>query len=259
MLYTHDSHPHQVPSGEDQADLSSPESKKAETDSFAQDSASSEKPIKASSSQEETAAPQSADKAEDVEQAEDIEIPTVGDLMYSEAQAVVRGNVIAAMALGLVPVPVVDIVAVAGISVQMTYGLSNIYGIPFSQEAARAALFSIVPAALPVTMMSAGASLLKSIPGVGSLAGAGGVSLLSGAVVYALGQVLIRHYEKGGTLNDINFDLARRQFKSKLEEGRRFAADLRKQSKSDDASGTPSPAQSEAAVAVNAAVKKPSS
>lgn len=174
------------------------------------------------------AVPPDADGADEADQ-DAADTPTVGDLIHAEAQSVVRGNVIAAMALGLVPVPVVDIASVVGISVRMVYGLSQCYEVPFSQEATRAALFALIPAALPVAAVGTTASLLKSVPGIGSVVGSGGVSLLSGAVVYALGQVFIRHYESGGTLNDIDIQTARRQFKAALAQGRKVAARLRDQ------------------------------
>lgn len=167
------------------------------------------------------------DDAAAEDETEDDDTPTVGDLIHTEAQSVVRGNVIAAMALGLVPVPVIDVAAVVGISVRMVHGLSQCYDVPFSKEATRAALFALIPAALPVTAMGTTASLLKSVPGIGSVIGSGGVSLLSGAVVYALGQVFIRHYEAGGTLHDIDIQSARRQFKAALAQGRKVAARLR--------------------------------
>ena len=163
------------------------------------------------------------------------DVPTIGDLMHTEAQMVVRGNVIAAMAIGLVPVPVAGVIAV---SVRMVHGLSQIYDVPFSSEAARAALIAIIPSALPVAAMGVGGSFLKSIPGLGSIVGGGGVSLLSGAVVYALGQVFIRHYESGGALSDLNLDLARRQFRAALEEGRRVVPAIRERGQDGKAHGT---------------------
>ncbi|MBB4264594.1 DUF697 domain-containing protein [Roseospira visakhapatnamensis] len=155
------------------------------------------------------------------------DLPTVADLIHAEAQSLVRGNVIAAMAIGLVPVPVVDVASVVGLSVRMVHGLSQCYGVPFSNEAARAALIALIPAVLPVTAVGSMASAVKSVPIVGSVVGAGGVSLLSGAVVYALGQVFIRHYERGGTLHDIKLDAARAHFKSALAQGRQVASRMR--------------------------------
>lgn len=163
---------------------------------------------------------------------------TLGDLVHSDAQLCVRNHVIAAMALGTVPVPVVDIAGVLAVSVRMVSGLSDVYGVDFSRELARAALVSLIPAAMPVALAGAGGSLLKVVPGLGTLVSTAGVSLLSGAVVYALGQVFIRHYEAGGTLADIDLADARRRFVGYIAQGRRVAAETARGRTANDGADT---------------------
>jgi len=161
----------------------------------------------------------------------DDDTPTVGDLIDAEAQLVVRSHVIAGMAVGLVPVPVVDVLGVLGISVRMVNGLCQCYGINFSEGLARTTLIALLPSILPAAISGAGASLLKSLPVVGWVAGATSVSLLSGTVIYALGQLFIRHFEQGGTLEDIDLVFARKQLKSNLSKARQAVQEMRNPTK----------------------------
>ena len=69
-------------------------------------------------------------------------------------------------------------------------------------------------------------SLLKSIPVIGSVAGAATAPLLNGALVYATGKVLVRHYNNGGTLMHFDAPGVREYFKQQVEQGKKVAQEL---------------------------------
>src|SRR5713101_2083222 len=75
-------------------------------------------------------------------------------------------------AAGLIPVPLVDIAAVGGVQMQMLRRLSEIYGVPFSDNRGKAIIASLagslIPASTATTSAIGVASALKTIPGIGT-------------------------------------------------------------------------------------------
>jgi hypothetical protein len=58
------------------------------------------------------------------------------------------------------------------------------------------------------------------------LAGSGSVAVISGAIAYAVGQVFIRHFEQGGTLEDFDSASAKEYFSEQFKAGKLIARDL---------------------------------
>jgi len=147
------------------------------------------------------------------------------ELRRTEAQNIVKGNVVTAIGSGLIPIPIFDIISLTNIQFHMIQTLSEHYEIPID-NISRSLVTSLISGALPVVSMLGLGSLIKSIPGIGSLAGSGSVAVLSGAISYAVGQVFIRHFEQGGTLNDFNPASAKIYFSEQLKAGQLVAKDL---------------------------------
>jgi uncharacterized protein (DUF697 family) len=111
-------------------------------------------------------------------------------------------------AAGLIPVPLLDIAAVGGVQLHMVRRLSEIYGIPFSDNRGKAILASVAGAVIPAstattTAMSVG-SLLKAMPGIGTAIGALTMPVVSAGATWVIGKVFIQHFASGGTLLDFN-------------------------------------------------------
>lgn len=151
-------------------------------------------------------------------------------LRQTEAQNIVKKNIITSMASGLVPIPLFDIISLTNIQFHMIQTLAEHYEIPVD-NISRSLITSLISGSLPVVSMLGIGSIMKSIPGIGSLAGSGSVSILSGAISYAVGQVFIRHFEEGGTLNDFNSGSAKEYFNEQLKAGKLVASDLIKELK----------------------------
>jgi uncharacterized protein (DUF697 family) len=107
-------------------------------------------------------------------------------------------------AAGLVPVPVLDAVAVAGIQLQMLRRLSQIFDVPFTENRGKSLLAALAGAAIPASSGIGATSLLKSIPVIGTAIGSLVMPTLSAGATYAIGKVFIQHFQSGGTLLDFN-------------------------------------------------------
>ncbi len=151
-------------------------------------------------------------------------------LRQTEAQNIVKNNIITSMASGLVPIPLFDIISLTNIQFHMVQALAEHYEVPVD-NISRSLITSLISGSLPVISVLGAGSILKSIPGIGSLAGSGSVSVISGAISYAVGQVFIRHFEQGGTLSDFNPASARNYFGEQFKAGKVIARDLFKELK----------------------------
>src|SRR6476659_1996593 len=107
-------------------------------------------------------------------------------------------------AAGLIPIPFVDMAAVGGVQLQMLRRLSEIYGVPFSENRGKSVLASVAGAVIPASTATTTAvgvgSLVKSLPGVGTAIGALTMPVFSAGATYVIGKVFIQHFASGGTL-----------------------------------------------------------
>ncbi len=105
---------------------------------------------------------------------------------------------------GLIPIPVVDIATVGGVQVQMLRRISQIYGVPFSDNRGKALIAAIAGSMIPATSGIGAASALKFVPVLGMLASGFVMPVLSAGATYAIGKAFIQHFASGGTLLDFN-------------------------------------------------------
>src|SRR5271155_1775803 len=105
---------------------------------------------------------------------------------------------------GLVPLPIVDVVAVGGLQVQMLRRLSQIYNVEFSENRGKALIAALAGTMIPATSGMGAASALKFIPVVNILAAGFVMPVLSAGATYAIGKAFIQHFESGGSLLDFN-------------------------------------------------------
>jgi uncharacterized protein (DUF697 family) len=105
---------------------------------------------------------------------------------------------------GLVPLPVIDVLAVGGLQLQMVRRLSQIYDIDFSENRGKALVASLAGCAIPATSGMGAASALKAVPVLNLLAAGFVMPALSAGATYAIGKAFVEHFESGGTLLDFN-------------------------------------------------------
>lgn len=105
---------------------------------------------------------------------------------------------------GLIPLPLVDLVAIGALQVQMLRRISQIFDIPFSENRGKALITSLLGTAIPMTSGLGAAEALKFVPLIGTLASALVTPALAAGATYAVGRVFIQHFVSGGTLLDFN-------------------------------------------------------
>jgi uncharacterized protein (DUF697 family) len=137
------------------------------------------------------------------------------------ADTVVRNHVIWSMGASfLIPIPIADVFAVSALQLDMIRQLSRVYDIDFAETQGKAIITSLTSS----TLARAGArSLIKLVPGIGTIIGGVTVSVFNGASTYALGEVFKRHFDSGGTILDFDVERLKKVYKEKFEKGKKVA------------------------------------
>lgn len=136
------------------------------------------------------------------------------------ADMIIRNHVIWSMGAGFIPVLVADIFAVSALQLDMIRQMCRVYEVDFQETQGKAIVTSLTSSAL--ARIGAG-SIVKLIPGLGSVLGGVTVSAFAGASTYALGEVFKKHFESGGTILDFDPDRLRKYYKEKFEKGKTVA------------------------------------
>jgi uncharacterized protein (DUF697 family) len=139
-----------------------------------------------------------------------------------EAEKIIRSHVLWAIGGGLIPLPLVDFAAVTAIQLEMLQQLANLYEVNYSQNVGK----TFVSALTGTTLASLGASMVKAIPGIGSILGGASMSVMSGASTYAVGQVAINIFSDSGSLLDFNIENAKKAYESAYKKGKSYVSDL---------------------------------
>ncbi|MEM6395611.1 MAG: DUF697 domain-containing protein [Bacteroidota bacterium] len=139
----------------------------------------------------------------------------------NHADTVIRNHVIWSMGASyVIPLPVADVFAVSALQLDMIRSLCKVYGLDFAESQGKAIVSSLTTS----TMARAGArSLIKLVPGVGTVIGGITVAVVNGASTYALGQVFKKHFSTGGTILDFDTDRLRKVYHEQFEKGKSIA------------------------------------
>ena len=154
------------------------------------------------------------------------------------ADAIIRKRVYGAIGIGFIPVPLVDFLGLTALQIEMIHTLAKAHGVEFKKERVKSIISSLCGSLLTTASVPLAASLLKSIPVIGTTAGAATISIMGGSTTYALGWVFDRHFRKGGCLIDFDAEEAKTYFKEKVEEGKNFVGKLKKKIKKEPAETT---------------------
>ena len=131
-------------------------------------------------------------------------ITTIIDNRRARAMKLVKRFSLWSGAAGFIPLPFVDVAAVGGIQIQMIRRISQIYGVPFSENRGKALIASLAGSMIPGSSVIGAASALKSVPAIGTAVGTVAMPALSAGATYAIGTAFIQHFASGGTLLDFN-------------------------------------------------------
>lgn len=142
-----------------------------------------------------------------------------------KATDLITHNVILAMGTAIIPIPMADIIALTTLQVRMLKELCDLYERPYSKHVAQ----NIITAVAGNSLARMGASLLKTIPGFGTIIGGVSAVILSGASTYAMGRVFVHNLEAGRALEDIDLDEAQELYQTEFETGKELASQLEKE------------------------------
>lgn len=139
-------------------------------------------------------------------------------LCRMKAKQAVRDHALLSGSTAAVPVPILDMVADAAVQVRMIKRLAEIYGIDFAEERAK----TLAVAALGGFSAGwAAGGLLRYASFALYFANFWPSAILSATITYAIGQVFIHHFEKGGGLQDLSPEGAASILKEKAMKLRR--------------------------------------
>jgi uncharacterized protein (DUF697 family) len=139
----------------------------------------------------------------------------------------IKHHMVAAFGAGLVPLPMVDFMAVSGVQLNLVRKLAKAYDVPFSKNAVQTIVSSLAGGAVPAVVGASIGSLIKAIPVVGFPLGAVSMPVAAAAMTYATGNVFIRHFDSDGSLLTFDIDTAREYFREMFKKGEEIASNLK--------------------------------
>ena len=149
------------------------------------------------------------------------------------ASKITNRYVLWSMGAGLVPIPIIDFAAIVAVQLKMLSELAKYYGVDFSEERGKSIVSSLLGGMTTGTLANGSVgSLLKSIPGAGTLFGMVAMPLSAGATTYAVGKVFTQHFASGGTFLNFNPDEVRDYFEEKVKEGKEVVKSMKSNVKS---------------------------
>ena len=144
-----------------------------------------------------------------------------------KANRIIQAHVLYSMGAGAIPIPLLDLTAVTAVQMAMIRQLCDLHDKDYSEVTGKALVASLTGSAFA----RYGASLIKTIPGLGSLLGGISMVALSGASTYAVGQVCDSFLSGNVQLDNIDMDKAKEMFDEKFQEGKKVAQDLKDKAK----------------------------
>lgn len=128
----------------------------------------------------------------------------------AEASKIIRNHAIAAVASGILPIPLVGIGIMGGVTLRMIRQLARVYEVEFSEQRAE----SIIGSILGIGVAGTAISLLAGVPILRVV----GALTLPSASTYALGKVFVEHFESGGTFLTFDPERGKQAYQKQLAE-----------------------------------------
>lgn len=144
-------------------------------------------------------------------------------------KAVITRNVLWALGAGVVPMPLVDMVAVLAVELKMLKQLSDVYDAKFTDDVAKKVVGSLLTSVGSVGLgIAVAGSLFKIVPVIGSTLGVVSVPVFAATFTSALGKIFQMHLETGGTLLDFDPKAVRTHFKKEFDKSKVEIATMQK-------------------------------
>jgi uncharacterized protein (DUF697 family) len=143
-----------------------------------------------------------------------------------KVEKAIRESVYASMGVGIVPIPFFNIAAVTASNLNLACKLSKLYGVEFKENIAKNIIASITGASAGVFASPFVETAVIGLPLVGLPLAVGTKSILNGMTTYALGQMFVTHFERGGNFLAANADAMKEDFKAAYKNSREWLGDI---------------------------------
>ena len=120
------------------------------------------------------------------------------------ARAIVERHATYAAVGGIIPLPIVNVAGVTTVIVRMVKMLSDLYGVPFERDRARAIVIGLVGGTMPTGLAAVTTSTLFYIVPATTLIGLAVSSVTAVACTRSIGRIFVEHFESGATLDDFS-------------------------------------------------------
>jgi uncharacterized protein (DUF697 family) len=147
--------------------------------------------------------------------------------VQADENKIVRNHVLVSMGMGLIPVPMMDIVGITGVQLNMLRKLAKAYQVPFSEHKVKNILSSLIGAGGTIPVAGVFYSFVKMIPVVGQTIGSVSMPIAAGATTYAVGKVFLMHFASGGTFLTFDPEKVKDYYAEMLKEGKTVAAGMK--------------------------------
>ncbi len=128
-----------------------------------------------------------------------------------------------AAAAGLVPMPALDLAAIAAVQVKMVYELCKIYDVPYKEERVQSVVTGVATSSVTVLLSGqVSGTVVRFIPYVGPILSTLIQPTLAFASTYALGQVFIKQFESGQSLGSITVESVRDSYNKQFEKAKQL-------------------------------------
>ena len=122
----------------------------------------------------------------------------------SQAHAIVERHATYSAAGGIIPLPIANVASVMAIIVRMVKMLSNLYGVPFERDRARALVVGMAGGATPTGLGAITSSTLYYLVPASAVIGLAVSSVAAVACTRSIGRTFVEHFESGATLGDLS-------------------------------------------------------
>ena len=128
-----------------------------------------------------------------------------------------------AAAAGLVPMPALDLAAIAAVQVKMVYELCKIYDVSYKEEWVQSVVTGVATSSVTVLLSGqVSGTVVRFIPYVGPILSTLIQPTLAFASTYALGQVFIKQFESGQSLGSITVESVRDCYNKQTEKAKQL-------------------------------------
>jgi len=122
----------------------------------------------------------------------------------SRADAIVMRHSTYSAVGGLIPLPIANVASITAVIVRMVKVLSDLYGVPFERDRARAIVVGLMGGAMPTGLAAVATSTLVYIVPGSNLIGLAVSSIAAVACTRSIGRIFVEHFESGATLRDLS-------------------------------------------------------